>query len=154
MCKEMEKETGLNIRDEPEAYIEEVETRILRERFDDIMEYKSGLPPRITQTLMHTTLSGPIVLELVHMNEIGISAFTLDEVRQSRDRHFHQGLLDMVRDRKFAFPSDLKELKEALPKYPRKTLQLFLTDGTSELEALELRPLPLTLGVTPMGMKV
>ena len=79
-CEDIESEFNLNIKNEPDLFLEELENRILQSQFDEIMEWSTGLPPRLNRPLVHTVFPGPIVLEITHISELGVSAFTLEEV--------------------------------------------------------------------------
>lgn len=95
-----------------------------------------------------------MVLELTHMNDISVSAFTLNRVRYARDRSFHQRLAALAEEGEVATKEALLRIREALPPFPRNCLQLSLSDGTHELKAIELERLDVQLGRTPMGVKV
>lgn len=97
-----------------------------------------------------------MVLELVHLMDVGISAKTLEGIRQERERKVYL-------DRKAHTSSsmgggDLREVDFSQPyltPYPRRRLQMFLSDGTTELQAIECEHLTnIELGTTPMGTKV
>ena len=105
----------------------------------------TGLPANVSE-LTNFVLPGPILVEIAAITEIGHSAFTLQNIRQSRiDRADLTGL----------GAGEADEDDGPIPKYPRSTLSLELTDGTTSLEAMEYRPLrELELGVTPLGYKV
>lgn len=137
-----------------EHYGEELKRRILHAKFSDIMKAGTGLPLRIGSPSVHTTLEGPIVLELVHLTDVGVSAFSLEKVRQDRDQTFYLDLLALARARETASQRTLQEIRHSLPDYPRGVLKLYLSDGSTELQALELKRLPLQLGQSAMGLKV
>ncbi|KAF5341247.1 hypothetical protein D9611_005969 [Ephemerocybe angulata] len=132
----------------------ELRSRILNSPFADTMVPGTGLPRRITHPMTHTKLEGPIVLDLLHMDEIGVSAFRLERVRMDRDEAC---FLNMLRLASFC-PGITEEMilraSTQLPEYPRKRLKIYLSDGTIELIAMEYMPLPLKLGITPMGTKL
>ncbi|TEB32972.1 hypothetical protein FA13DRAFT_1790048 [Coprinellus micaceus] len=124
--------------------------------FRDMAEPGTGLPNRIHQPHVHTTLGGPVVLELVHLTDVGVSAMALENARQRRERRL---FLDELACRSDSYEGqvqrDLEWLKPGLEEYPRKRLKLFLSDGTVEIQAIELERLEgLALGTTPMGTKV
>ena len=127
----------------------------MNSEFDKVAEPGTGLPPRITTRTVYTRLMDPMILELVHLTEVGISAFTLDEVREQRDRAYRSGLASLMNGEGTSSISNFNRIEGGLPKYPRKCLKLFLTDGVTELQALECEVLPdLALGETQMGVKV
>lgn len=117
-------------------------------------EEGTGFDANLSFSTMCNTIQGPMVLELKHLTDIGISAFQLEKVRYSRDRSFHAKLLALAAEGKITMPDNLQEVRKRLPQYPRKCLKLVLSDGVRELEAVELEPLNIHLGVTPMGTKV
>lgn len=111
------------------------------------MVHGTGFPPDVL-TLNNVRLTGPpILVEIVAIMEIGQSAFSLQNVRQTRvDREDLAGLAGSDEDAEDEGP---------IPKYTRSMLRLELSDGTSILPAIEYRRLPeLELGVTPPGYKV
>lgn len=113
----------------------------------------TGLPPLANPPTAHGNIEGPLVLELVHIVDIGVSAFDLEEVRQERAHIRHQRRVSRVRSATGEQP--LQEREQVLPEYPRERLKLVLTDGFAELEAIECRRLPgIAMGKTPMGTKV
>ena len=69
-------------------------------------------------------------------------------------RSFHLKMRALSIEGKVATEDGLLEMKRRLPQYPHKCLKLTLSDGTVELDAIELEPLGLRLGATPMGTKV
>ncbi|KAJ3545100.1 hypothetical protein NMY22_g2565 [Coprinellus aureogranulatus] len=96
------------------------------------------------------------VLELVHLTDIGVSALTLEGVRQERE---HRIYLDRVAHTSTSEQAktlrDLDWLRPRLTPYPRKCLKMFLSDGSVEIQAIETERLcGIELGTTPMGTKV
>ncbi|KAJ3547517.1 hypothetical protein NMY22_g1619 [Coprinellus aureogranulatus] len=116
----------------------------------------TGLPNRINEPKVDHFLRGPVILELVHVTEIGISAFTLERVRQDRERKLfldrvaHTGTLET----RASCNRNRTGHGELQLEYPRKCLKFFLSDGFLELQAIELEQLPFKLGQTPMGTKI
>ncbi|TEB10193.1 hypothetical protein FA13DRAFT_1653252 [Coprinellus micaceus] len=107
----------------------------------------TGLTPLTNSPTAHGTIEGPLVLELVHLTEIGVSALALEGIRQER----------AISSTSVAYRRGerLQEQEQILPEYPRERLKLVLTDGFNELEAIECGRLPdIVLGKTPMGTKV
>jgi hypothetical protein len=136
------------------SYREEVFKAILCSSFSHTAVPGTGLPRRVNHSKVHHHLKGPVVLELVHLTDIGVSALKLERVRQDRDRRAY---LDRVAQTTSSGGQALREVEWLGPKpekYPRKCLKLFLSDSALELQAIELEPLPLVLGDTPMGTKV
>ena len=114
----------------------------------------TGLPERINQSKVNHLLKGPVVLELIHMTDIGISALTLERVRQDRERRMFLDKLEKTPSPEGQALRELEWLKPKLDKYPRRRLKLILSDGSLELQAIELETLPFKLGETAMGVKV
>ncbi|KAG1841692.1 hypothetical protein DFJ58DRAFT_666386 [Suillus subalutaceus] len=109
----------------------------------------TGLPQNI-HTIKKARLTGlPCLVEIRAISDIGISAFSLMNVRQNRvDR---ADLAGLVREDE----EDAEEDEGPVPKFPRGMLRLELSDGFTTVEAVEYRSIPqLELGVTPLGYKV
>ncbi|TEB17150.1 hypothetical protein FA13DRAFT_1804426 [Coprinellus micaceus] len=135
---------------------QEISDAIEGSSFANITEPGSGLSEWVTRDYTHVLLKGPVVLELVHLTDVGISAMTLEGVRQERERQIY---LDRVghtsNSQEGRMQRELRWVRPELEPYPRRRLKLFLSDGSVELQAIELEHLPnLELGVTPMGTKV
>lgn len=116
----------------------------------------TGLPNRVNKPKVHTTLEKPVVLELVHLTDVGVGAMALERVRQNRERRIFLDQMARTCDSYEAQTlRDLEWLRPELEEYPRKRLKLFLSDGNTELQAIELERLEgIALGTTPMGTKV
>ena len=109
----------------------------------------TGFPANINE-LHDTRLSPtqPVLCQINAITEIGHSAFSLQNVRQTRiDREDLAGLVEAgVED---------EEESQPIPNYPRATLRFELSDGSVTVRAMEYKRLPgLELGVTPLGFKV
>ena len=83
------------------------------------------------------------------MTEIGVSALSLNQTRQTRMERMAAGEGEEG-------DGDVDvEGEGPIPKYPRGMLRFELSDGATTLQAIEYRTLPeLTLGVTQLGYKV
>lgn len=114
----------------------------------------TGLPGRINQSKVSHFLKGPVILELVHMTDVGVSALGLERVRQTRERRMFLDKVARTPSQEGQALRELEWLRPKFDKYPRKRLKLFLSDGFLELQAIELEPLPFELGETAMGVKV
>jgi RecQ-mediated genome instability protein 1 len=145
---------GLNPEEHFEEYGDELEKRVLHSRFSDIMQAGTGFPNRIGSTMVHTIIEGPIVLELIHITDVGVSAFSLERTRQDRDQALYLQLLALARAGRTITKEGLLDLKRALPEYPRGVLKLILSDGHTEIQAVEYKRLPFKLGKTKIGLKV
>jgi len=111
----------------------------------------TGLPPNVN-TLNNIRIGGgprgAILCQINAITEIGHSAFSLQTVRQTRiDKEDMAGLIEAgIEDEDEAAP---------IPKYPRSTLRMEISDGTITMRAMEYKRIPeLQLGVTPLGCKV
>ncbi|KAJ3515793.1 hypothetical protein NMY22_g14358 [Coprinellus aureogranulatus] len=135
-------------------YTDELENLILNAPFSNVMAKGSSGIPSAVGSKVHTVIEGPMVLELVHMTEVGVSAFKLELVRMERDRIFYEGLLELAQEGDVASTATILQMKDNLPDYPRQCLSLYLSDGFHELQFIEYRPLPFKLGRTSMGMKL
>jgi RecQ-mediated genome instability protein 1 len=114
----------------------------------------TGFPEGIA-TAEDLTVQGPsILVQIVDITEIGHSAFSLTNVRQTRlDQEDLAGLARQNEEDENQEQVD--EDAGPIPKYPRSMLKLQLSDGTVTLPAIEFKKVPgLELGVTPLGCKV
>lgn len=115
------------------------------------MVRQTGLPPDIEElhdVRIGSGARGSILCQVVAITDIGHSAFSLQNVRQTRiDREDLAGLVEAgVED---------EEENQPIPRYPRGTLRLELSDGSTVARAMEYKRLPaLELGTTPLGCKV
>jgi RecQ-mediated genome instability protein 1 len=114
------------------------------------MHHGTGLPEVSSFT---GNISGPPVLvQIMAIKEIGISAFQLEQIRAAREERILAG----VGDEEGEEDGDPEvEGEGPMPKYPRGTLLLRLSDGATEFDGMEYRPIPqVVLGVTKLGYKV
>ena len=147
----VDRNAGLQISYTVSKHLEDVERAIQCSSFKDTAAIGTGLPDRINQERVYDVIEGPVVLELVHMTDVGCPALALERVRQYRENRALQARIDHT-----ASDSEGEGLDwdGPLQQYPRRCLKLFLSDGIMELQAMELERLPFELGVTPMGTKV
>ena len=114
------------------------------------MHHGTGLPEISNMT---GNLTGPPVLvQILSIEEIGVSAFQLEQICAAREERMLAG----VGDEEGEDDGDIEvEGEGTMPKYPRGTLHFRLSDGAREFDAMEYRPIPqLVLGVTNLGYKV
>jgi RecQ-mediated genome instability protein 1 len=126
---------------------EQVESQLLMSDLTDSMVHRTGLPQNLAG-LQKGSLSGPpILVQVMALTEIGHSAFSLMNVRQTKiDRADLSGLAE----RDNADAAD----EGPVPNYPRSMLQFELSDGTMTLNAIEYRNIPqLDLENTPLGLR-
>lgn len=141
--------------DDWEEYLRTVIDHTMNSKLEETAEVGTGLPPLISASTTYTTIDHPVVLQLVHITEVGISAFLLSSVREERDKAYRCGLLSLADHGGCPTPSNLETIEESLPEYPRKCLKMYLSDGRTTIEAMELEIIPeLRLGKTRMGVKV
>jgi RecQ-mediated genome instability protein 1 len=124
--------------------ISNIDTQLLNSDLHDSMLTGTGFPPDIGNA-ENTRLRGHILVQIQGITEVGHSAFSLQNVRQTRiDRADLAGLT-----------ADDEEDEGPIPTYPRSMLRFDLSDGSQAVRAIEYRRLPeLVLGVTPLGYKV
>lgn len=98
---------------------------------------------------------GSILCQVNAITEIGHSAFSLRNIRQTRlDRADMAGLAAEEEGDEDGNPPQNGE-DYSIPSYPRAMLRFALSDGFHSLQAMEYRRLPFfTLGETPLGCKV
>jgi RecQ mediated genome instability protein len=132
-------------------FVDGVKSQLLQSGLHDSMMHGTGLDVHINR--FTGNLKGPPVLvQITAISDIGISAFQLEQVRAAREERLMAG----VGDEEGEEDGDVDvEGEGPMPKYPRGTLRLKLSDGATTLEAMEYRPLPqISLGPTPLGYKV
>lgn len=131
-----------------QQFLANVENQLLESDLRDSTVEGTGLPLN-AHTLHNVRIRGtsPILVEVVEITEIGHSAFSLTNVRQTRiERADLAGL---------AAEEGVEDDEGPVPKFPRQMLKLYVSDGTVTLPAIEYRPMPeLQLGETPLGFKV
>ncbi|TEB22833.1 hypothetical protein FA13DRAFT_1798541 [Coprinellus micaceus] len=116
-----------------------IHEEILNVSLKDIATPETGLTPFINSPTAYGTIEGPLVLEIVHITEIGL-------------RRRISAIRPATRERK---SQPIQQSVQALPDYTRERLKLVLSDGFIELEAIECGRLPdIVLGETPMGTKI
>ena len=94
----------------------------------------------------------PVLVQIIAITDTGVSAFQLEQVRAAREEHM---MSDMGGEEGEEDGDVDIEGEGPMPKYPRGSLRLRLSDGVTKLEAMEYRPLPqISLGPTPLGYKV
>ncbi|KAG8970578.1 hypothetical protein FRC03_006707 [Tulasnella sp. 419] len=144
-------DSGLTIGTVNAEVIAKIDLQLLQSDLDDSMVAGTGLPQNIDELhdiRIGTGPQGAIMCQINAMTEIGHSAFSLQNVRQTRiDRADLAGLVEAgVED---------EEENAPIPKYPRSTLRFVLSDGSISMRAMEYKRLPgLQLGETPMGCKL
>ena len=121
-------------------------TQLLESDFADSMVAGTGFPPNALGAT-HTVIEGPILVEIIGIMDVGHSAYSLQQVYESRVEYRKQA---DIRD-----ASGDEEQRKPMAKYPRSMLQFQLSDGSSVLPAIEFASLPeFELGETPLGCKV
>lgn len=123
----------------------------------------TGFPNGIQQMkngIIGTRASGgPILVQIVAITDIGVSAFTLKNVRQSRlDKADMTGLTkekDLDEEGADGAQPPGEDEDATMPPYPRSMLSLLISDGTVTIKAIEAKRLDgLVLGETPLGCKL
>ena len=142
-------EHDLNPATDMAKIMEHVESQLLMSDLTDSMVAGSGLPHDLPG-LRKGSLSGPPVLvQILALTEIGHSAFSLMNVRQTKiDRADLAGLA-------YGDNDDEAADEGPIPNYPSSMLHFQLSDGTIRLNAIEYRKIPqLNLQNSPLGYKV
>ncbi|KDQ24756.1 hypothetical protein PLEOSDRAFT_1107687 [Pleurotus ostreatus PC15] len=129
-----------------------IRNQLLFSGLSDSMVRGTGFPPDIGE-MQGTRLPGrPILVEIVQIEEIGLSALSLQKTLESRLERAAAGETeegDPLED------DGIGEVGGRIPKYKRSMLKLHLSDGHVVIPAIEYRPLPeLELGVTTLGYKL
>jgi len=134
-----------------------VEEALLDSDLKDSMQPGTGFPEDLTIASDLTVQGSPILVQIVDITEIGHSAFSLTNVRQTRlDQEDLAGLAkENEEEDENGNQNQADEDAGPIPKYPRSMLKLQLSDGTVTMPAIEFKRIPgLELGVTPLGCKV
>lgn len=131
------------------------EEALLDSDLKDSMQPGTGFPESITTT-NDSTVQGPsILVQIVDITEIGHSAFSLMNVRQTRLDQEDLAGLARQNEEEDENQNQVDEDVGPVPKYPRSMLKLQLSDGSVTVPAIEFKRIPgLELGVTPLGCKV
>ncbi|KAF6743022.1 hypothetical protein DFP72DRAFT_153622 [Ephemerocybe angulata] len=132
-----------------------IRLQILKSHLSESLDPTDGLPKDIGHDNTNITLSGvPTLVEITSISEVGSSAFQLDQVRKAREDRIQAGGFDEYDEGDE--DADLEvEGEGPLPNYPRSMLAFVLSDGTTQFQAMEYKPLPqLSLVQTPLGFKL
>jgi len=149
-CGWIVEEKELSLTGNFQEFFKIVHEQLLMSDLKDSMQHGTGIPEVSRFT---GNLTGPSVLvQIMAIKDMGVSAFQLEQIRAAREERMLAG----VGDEEGEEDGDVEvEGEGPLPKYPRGTLLLRLSDGVTEFEAMEYRPIPqLVLGVTKLGYKV
>ena len=135
--------------------IDVIEEALLDSDLKDSMQPGTGFPESVTTTNNLTAQDSCILMQIVDITEIGHSAFSLTNVRQTRlDQEDLAGLARQNEEENEG-QNQADEDVGPIPKYPRSMLKLRLSDGSITVPAMEFKRVPgLELGVTPLGCKV
>lgn len=107
----------------------------------------TGLPQNAPTMNNERLRDQPVLVEIIAIDEIGHSAFNLQNTRQVRmEREDLAGL---------AVQEGVEDDEGPIPNYPHTMLKLHVSDGNVTLPAIEYRNIPdFKLGETPLGYKV
>ena len=131
-----------------------LETALLDSELKDSMQPGTGFPEGVT-TANNLTVEGSVLVQIVDITEIGHSAFSLTNVRQTRLDQEDLAGLARQNEEENEEQNQADEDAGPIPKYPRSMLKLQLSDGSITVPAIEFRKIPeLELGVTALGRKV
>ena len=131
------------------------EEALLDSDLKDSMQPGTGFPDGITAANDLTVQGSSILVQIVDITEIGHSAFSLTNVRQTRLDQEDLAGLARQNEEENENQDQVNEDVGPIPKYPRSMLKLQLSDGTVTVPAIEFKRIPgLELGVTPLGCKV
>jgi len=134
---------------------ESAEEALLDSDLKDSMQPGTGFPESITTANDLTVQGSSILVQVVDITEIGHSAFSLTNVRQTRLDQEDLAGLARQNEEENENQNQVDEDVGPVPKYPRSMLKLQLSDGTVTVPAIEFKKIPgLELGVTPLGCKV
>ncbi|KAF5339118.1 hypothetical protein D9611_011252 [Ephemerocybe angulata] len=143
------------VRPNSQELFDTIRTQLLKSSLSQSLDPTDGLPQDIGDFNTQVTLCGvPTLVEIISLSEVGSSAFQLDQVRKGREERLRAGGFDEYDEGDEE--ADLEvEGEGPLPKYPRSMLSFVLSDGTTQFQAMEYKPLPqLSLVQTPLGFKL
>lgn len=131
-----------------------LETALLDSDLKDSMQTGTGFPEGVT-TANNLTVQGSLLVQIVDITEIGHSAFSLTNVRQTRLDQEDLAGLTRQDEEEGENRNQADEDAGPIPKYPRSMLKLHLSDGFVTVPAIEFKKIPeLELGVTTLRCKV
>ncbi|EIN09806.1 hypothetical protein PUNSTDRAFT_125847 [Punctularia strigosozonata HHB-11173 SS5] len=136
-----------------------IELQLLQSSLSDSLQPNTGIPPSVLDgSIQRSALGGraACLVEVVALDEVGHSAFSLMNVRQARiDRADLAGLAREREGGEEGGEGQDEEDEGPVPRYPRSMLKLTLSDGTHEFKAMEYKRIPeLKLEDTPLGYKI
>ena len=147
-------ENNLNPISDMQAIRDAVDCQVLGSSLKDSMVPNSGFPPNMLELDGAVIPGAPILVEILLMDEVGHSAFSLLNTAESRAEHARQEAKRQAAAERNE-PQDEDEEDGPLPIYPRSMLRFELTDGTTTLQAFEYSRLPeFELGDPAVGRKV
>ncbi|EIW84320.1 hypothetical protein CONPUDRAFT_50851 [Coniophora puteana RWD-64-598 SS2] len=134
-----------------DRFVQQIEFHLLNNALQDSMVPETGIP--IIPRTGEMTITGPILVEVRAIMEVGHSAYDLWRVRAARQERGVVRLSGREDEQQEEGQED--EDEGPIPKYPRGMLDLVLTDGSRSLKAMEYRFIPeIVLGETRLGHKV
>lgn len=131
------------------------EEALLDSDLKDSMQPGTGFPGGIATANNLSVQGSSLLVQIVDITEIGHSAFSLTNVRQTRLDQEDLAGLARQNEEENGDQDQADEDAGPIPKYPRSMLKLQLSDGSVTVPAIEFKRIPgLELGVTPLGCKV
>ncbi|KAG2021055.1 hypothetical protein CC2G_006321 [Coprinopsis cinerea AmutBmut pab1-1] len=142
--------------DEDDQFLAEFASIFFRTPLSQSTLAGHGLPPFSNVATACLKIRGPIWMEVVAIDDLGVSAFVLEKVRIERQKYIFDRISQAARERRVLSREESAAIRASLPKYPRKTLHFRLTDGSQEIDAYEINgPLPhISLDETYVGHKL
>jgi RecQ-mediated genome instability protein 1 len=144
-------ERNLNPANHLEQIIQEIEIQLLESDLRDSMIHGTGIPRNFADgNTQSSILNGPpILVQIESITDIGISAYELNKVRETREERLAAGEQEEGE-------GDIEvEGEGPVPKYPRSMLRFEISDGVTTIKAMEYRSIPeLSLEETQLGCKV
>ncbi|KAL0574987.1 hypothetical protein V5O48_006975 [Marasmius crinis-equi] len=143
-------EKNWNPEDDLDKIIDEVESQLLASDLRDSMVHGSGIPARIADNdTTKSTLSGPILVQIESITDIGVSAYNLNKTMSIREERRAAG------ESNEGEADDEVEEEGPIPEFTRSMLRFEICDGSTTMRAMEYRRIPqLKLGQTPLGFKL
>ncbi|KAG2003611.1 hypothetical protein CC2G_004203 [Coprinopsis cinerea AmutBmut pab1-1] len=111
--------------DRDEQFLAEFSSIFYRTPLSRSMMEGNRLPPHSNLVTTCRKIRGPHWMEVLAIEDLGVSAFLLEKVRQERQQCILDCVSQAARERRSLSQDDRAALRASLPKYPRIKLERF-----------------------------